>query len=372
MGTVTKEPAGKQDIRSWYDNGDGDAKTFSRQTSEGYNLTLRKLDWVGIDAMSAFGGNVLQDSSVLEDLMTDVGASDRVAVFLAPGKWQITKDQTITGNLVLFMPPGAYFDTDITIRSSAYKWTLSGSGTNEYYLEASAGGDPGINQPSSIIENGTAMTAGAVGGLAAGEWAWDDNDTLGYDTVYVRLSDNVDPDTKAANYVLAGYTLTVNAWIEAGPYQIVTGYGTFTYTGYDNSDNSTSGGGEDNLASSTIPAYGLGTKRGILVKAAGTKTGLNGNKTLKFYFGTKEITVNLPANNEHDWQLTVEIWNTATNAQRIAWEYIESQAGAVMEHRADYDTAAIDTTSAVTVKMTGTCANASDTITQTIWRWNPI
>jgi hypothetical protein len=34
-----------------------------------------------------------------------------------------------------------------------------------------------------------------AGLLSAGNWAWDDNDSLGYKTIYVRLSDEVDPDT---------------------------------------------------------------------------------------------------------------------------------------------------------------------------------
>jgi len=89
----------------------------------------------------------------------------------------------------------------ITIRSAGYKWTLSGSGTSEYYLEASGGGDPSLEDPDNVQEDGTNMTEGTAGALTAGQWDWGDNDTLGFNTVYVRLTDSVDPDTKAANYV---------------------------------------------------------------------------------------------------------------------------------------------------------------------------
>ena len=89
----------------------------------------------------------------------------------------------------------------ITIRSAAYKWTLSGSGTNEYYLEAIGGGDPGLEEPDNVQEDGTNMTEATAGSLTAGQWDWGDNDALGYSTVYVRLSDSTDPDTKEANYV---------------------------------------------------------------------------------------------------------------------------------------------------------------------------
>jgi len=99
-------------------------------------------------------------------------------------------------------------DTDhyYSIRSASYQWTLSGSGTNEYYLEASGGGDPEIDQPDDVLENDVAMSAGTVGSLSAGEWDWGDNDSLGFDTVYVRLSDSTDPDGKAADYVKARET----------------------------------------------------------------------------------------------------------------------------------------------------------------------
>lgn len=88
------------------------------------------------------------------------------------------------------------------IRSATYKWTASGSGTDEYYLELAAGGDPSKSKPSTVYENLTAMSEGTLGSLATGEWAHGDNDTLGYSTLYVCLSDGADPDTKGIGYVL--------------------------------------------------------------------------------------------------------------------------------------------------------------------------
>ena len=83
----------------------------------------------------------------------------------------------------------------ISIRNSVYRWTASGSGTNEFYLELAAGGDPGLTEPASVQANGSDMMAGTVGSLTAGQWDWGDNDTLGFSTVYVRLSDGADPDS---------------------------------------------------------------------------------------------------------------------------------------------------------------------------------
>lgn len=89
----------------------------------------------------------------------------------------------------------------VSLRAGDYQWTASGSGTGEFYLEANGGGDPGIAEPGSVYENGTAMTVGTVGSLAAGEWDWANNDSLAFTTVYVRLADDADPDSKSAGYV---------------------------------------------------------------------------------------------------------------------------------------------------------------------------
>lgn len=85
--------------------------------------------------------------------------------------------------------------------NSTYKWTLSGSGTSEYYCELAGGGDPSLTEPNDVWLNGTKATEATVGSLAAGQWDWGNNDALGYNTVYVRLTDSTDPDTKSDNYV---------------------------------------------------------------------------------------------------------------------------------------------------------------------------
>lgn len=100
-----------------------------------------------------------------------------------------------------YLPLGA-----INIRNGTYKWTASGSGTAEYYCELLAGGDPSLLDPTTrggVILNGSASTNGTMGSLSAGEWDYGDNDTLGYSTIYVRLSDGTDPDGKASGYVQA-------------------------------------------------------------------------------------------------------------------------------------------------------------------------
>lgn len=90
------------------------------------------------------------------------------------------------------------------VESTIYKWTQSVANGNEYHVELLAGGDPGLTEPTKVFFNQTIGTEGTMGSLAVEGWDYGDNDTLGYDTVYVRLTGNVDPDTKA------------NRWIEIG------------------------------------------------------------------------------------------------------------------------------------------------------------
>lgn len=87
----------------------------------------------------------------------------------------------------------------VSIRNVSYFWLNSGT-TTEYYLAGSStGANPGIVQPGHVqfYGDGSAVnaTTGAVGSLTAGKWAYDDNDTLGFDTIYVRTTGSVDPDT---------------------------------------------------------------------------------------------------------------------------------------------------------------------------------
>lgn len=93
----------------------------------------------------------------------------------------------------------------ISLRTAAFSWTVSGSGTNEYYVRTAANGNPGFvaTPPTSngVYIAGSAATEGTLGALTAGQWGYGDNDTLGYSTVYVRLSGGGDPDAQAADHV---------------------------------------------------------------------------------------------------------------------------------------------------------------------------
>jgi hypothetical protein len=92
------------------------------------------------------------------------------------------------------------------LRTSAYKFSPSGAGTDEYYVELAAGGDPGLTEAKDVYLDGWFNQAinGTGGSLNAEEWDWGDWDARGWNTVQVRLADGADPDTKGYNFVGMG------------------------------------------------------------------------------------------------------------------------------------------------------------------------
>ncbi len=91
--------------------------------------------------------------------------------------------------------------------STTYRWVQSTNVTNEYYCELAAGGAPSITQPASVTTDGTFKldTKGTVGSLTAGQWGWGDNDdAIAFNTIYVRLDNDVDPDGKNPFFICKG------------------------------------------------------------------------------------------------------------------------------------------------------------------------
>jgi hypothetical protein len=93
----------------------------------------------------------------------------------------------------------------ISLRTAAFAWTASGSGTNEYYVRTAGSTTPGFvaTPPTTngVYIAGTSATKGTLGALTAGQWGYGDNDALGYSTVYVRLTAGGDPDAQDADHV---------------------------------------------------------------------------------------------------------------------------------------------------------------------------
>lgn len=128
---------------------------------------------------------------------------------------------------------------------------------------------------------------------------------------------------------------------------------------------STSGTGEDNLSSYTIngSANFMGAAgRSMRVRATGTKTNANGNKTIKFHLGASNWTVFPAANDVLDWAFEADIYTSASNAQTLFLKFYQNGA---LTYAAPV-TAAIDLVGTSPVmKLTGEAANGADVITQT-------
>lgn len=90
-----------------------------------------------------------------------------------------------------------------SIRSASYAWTVSAAtgSSGEYYCRTSGLGNPSLSDPTELHINSTPAPRGSIGLLNPGEFAYGDNDSLGYSTIYVRLSDSSDPDSASAGYV---------------------------------------------------------------------------------------------------------------------------------------------------------------------------
>ena len=98
------------------------------------------------------------------------------------------------------------------VESGTYEWAESGSGTNEYYLQASGGGDPVIQIPNEVVGTQTDFKFNAtLGSLLTNQWGYGDNDTLGYNTIYVRLFVGTDPEDLDDDAIIANYIYEIDS-----------------------------------------------------------------------------------------------------------------------------------------------------------------
>lgn len=103
-----------------------------------------------------------------------------------------TKNPTISKSRIRY-PWTEYIFIKEDLSSSTYKWTAS-STSNEYYCELATGGDPSLSEPPYLLFQDSISTNGVVGSLADHGWDYGNNDSLGYNTIYIR-DDSGDPDT---------------------------------------------------------------------------------------------------------------------------------------------------------------------------------
>lgn len=148
-------------------------------------------------------------SDSVEDRMTDYWSDDAIAGYYPkdgqywlyfPGHHRVlvwrTKKPVL--NLEQSGPQYPCFEYELCkglYTSDDYKWTASSSGTNEYYCELAGSGDPSISDnPDYVTLDNKKITEGTIGSLNDHQWAYGDNDTLGYSTLYIR-DESGDPDT---------------------------------------------------------------------------------------------------------------------------------------------------------------------------------
>jgi hypothetical protein len=142
------------------------------------------------------------DTIVLCDIIDDFAAVGPIA----SGSWEMQGSPV--GSLLpsIVGPVGAITtltstgtsDTIVNLLESPNDhWTISASGSNEYYLDNAAPFYSAV-KPVKMLEDDEELIEGLLGSLGLKQWAFGDNDALGYSTIYIRLSDEADPDSKAA------------------------------------------------------------------------------------------------------------------------------------------------------------------------------
>ena len=112
-------------------------------------------------------------------------------------------------SIIVSSPPVAPLLT--SLRTAALKWLLSVAGAGIYYVQLVGNGSASLADPTSVLENGVEMNRKLTAALSAGEFYYGDADNLGFNTVYVNLSDSSDPDSKALDYVQHS-KLTARLW----------------------------------------------------------------------------------------------------------------------------------------------------------------
>lgn len=194
------------------------------------------LEPIGVDQSNLF---------LPENIYEDVGGADVLlasggTIFsLAPGEWarstlaEATAFGIPTSSIVVRLndstdpstKPDGYAEAVYIqpvgqgtgrVHTEKFKWTVSASGVGEYYLESFGGGFPvylpWLQVPQSMWEDAgrtntelTWVFPATLGSLNAGEWTVGINDGQAFPTLYVRLTDDSDPDSNSEGYVTVGY-----------------------------------------------------------------------------------------------------------------------------------------------------------------------
>ena len=150
----------------------------------------------GVGSITAFTSSTVVELEVIDDFAsTSPIASQSWSMRGTPNK-RITPDtDKPTGAIVTVAASETVNDYVDLLGEDQNYWTVS-SVAGTYYLKDSAPGYTSI-KPAGVLISGIWIPEGVMGSLGIEQWAFGDNDTLGFDTIYIRLSDGTDPDTKS-------------------------------------------------------------------------------------------------------------------------------------------------------------------------------
>lgn len=203
IGKIIVAGSGKAIIRYLLGNGSATGAEVVAETISGFNSTQ-----YAIDAWSIVGGGI-----------HNLNPSGTGAV----------------GNFINLVNDTVIDIVNDLISAAGATWTASGTGSMYYLTGALIPAlEPG---DAEVLEKGQVMTkdnAGVAGGLSVGEWGWGDVDAIGSNTLYVRLTDDVDPDTYRTGTegdrrhwlvnIVAGVTPIVTAYLDSDLVDEVGGY----------------------------------------------------------------------------------------------------------------------------------------------------
>ena len=217
--TITKGYIGKQDFSLW----DGTStKTFTRENSSGFNLTLNQVDWPGVDVLQVYGAGASRSHTTLQAAITATSAS-RTPLWLSPGTWTIGANTTFGALATPVLPPGAIFSV-----SSGYTLTFTSPyiSAGDYQIFSGAG--------SIAFAEGTELRSSWFASLSAAvSYIGSVNVTLDIDHAETISADLTVPRNinlrirKGCPLTVATTkTLTVSGGIDAGLYRIFTLSGT--------------------------------------------------------------------------------------------------------------------------------------------------
>ena len=163
-------------------------------------------------------GVVNLGASGMLNLQARAGGSEYIADV------EIVDDVALTGDEAQVSYQGGL---RVLTRSEIYTWTRSTAFTDEFYLTLADGTDPGLSVPANIFKALTQLNKRVAGGtpaalplvvgaMEAGIWEWDNKDSLGFETVYVRLKGDVVPSDITDGHLTVPETPKLTIRINAG------------------------------------------------------------------------------------------------------------------------------------------------------------